>query len=326
MSTRIDFLRRHINSMEIAVAIGHGYHANSEPFVKIPHNVYVAFMTKPAYLGHLQNTAGESFSRVFFDEDKVRQFVRGNLPMSEMPTLVTQKDWDWTHHVYSPGMMVHNHILEMFDNGMDPIRFRYHQIAGLHILGTPVKSWGRGEDKTLQQLMVKVSEVAGRKKAILFISGCRGDKSLSEQLLKQALRVNQRTGQYYLVGKQNYNVTLTNLTQTIVNKERNVARFTRLKRIRNTNGPPSKRAAVSNTQNMNINNNTNRFKNFLNRVSNAKRRGVPINSLRKVYPSNFNTYNRARRAIGNLANGVKVNQLKSKGYSNVEIQLALKHH
>lgn len=337
MSTRVNRMRENIDNMKIAVAIGHGAHASSQPIVQIPDNVYVIFMTKPGYLGHLQNTTGESFSRIFSSENKVKQLVRGNLPRAEMPSIVIQKDWNWTQHMYSPGMMVHNHILELFDNGTNANRVRYNDIAGLHILGTRIKSWGKGETKTLQQLMEKVSQDAGKKRAVLFISGCRGDVNYSKQLTNEALKINSRTGRAYLIGKQNYNITRTKLIHNIQNTENQVARYTRLKRIRNTNGSPPKRArvTVNNATNMNINStNTNRFKNFLNRVVNLQERKVPLNSLKNVYKSNFNTYNRARRAIGNLtdkfmmnnaSNQNKINHLKSKGYSNVEIQLALKY-
>lgn len=65
--------------------------------------------------------------------------------------------------------------------------------------------------------------------------------------------------------------------------------------------------------------NVNKFKEFLENVSNKQERGIPINSLRNKYTANFNLFNRARRAQYHLLLNNK-NALKN--FSNREIQLA----
>ena len=262
--------------MEIAIAIGHGAHANSEPIVKIPNNVYVVFMTEPGYLGHLQNSTSPNFIRTFSNANRVKQLVRGEIPRNQLPQIVTQKEWDWRKHVYAPGMLVHNHILELFDRGRNQENKNYNNICGLHILGTPVRGWGRGETKTLRDFMKRVSEVAGRRKAVLFISGCRGDPRITQTSIKEALNINTKTGVEKLVGPRTYHITTTPHINKIIKQEGNVTRYMTKKRIKSNNSSPQKRIRSWT------------FENFMKNKNN----GMTTNQLKRKYPVSYTFFNK----------------------------------
>jgi len=198
-------------------------------------------MTKPGYLGHLQNTTSAKYQNLFSNQNKVRQFIKGNLPRNQLPTLVTNKAWDWKKHIYPPTSVIANHTLELYDRNSSA----YDALSGVWLLSDPSVRQGHGTILNLQEILnyVRNRETG---KIIVFISGCRGDPTISQQSLNAALALNQN-GYARVVGPQTYNIPLTNYLKSISNLENQSARFMRLKRsaLSGNNINRVKRLAVS---------------------------------------------------------------------------------
>jgi hypothetical protein len=332
MTTRLNNLRANIQNVKFAVAVGHGAHDSNLPPVLIPSNMYVVFLTKPGYLGLLQNTISQGWRDVFGNQNKMRQFITGNLPRNQIPTLVTKLGLDWKKHIYGPGMVIPNHILQMNDySPTRPIIQEYDNMCGLWFPGTTTNRLYYNEIVNLQQL-VTTTRFRLLGKVILFISGCRSDVTITQPAINAAKALNAN-GYERFVGRQNYNVPLTNYLRGIQNFEQHTGRYMTLKRHRANNGRRIRGlgAAAAGNNNSNRNNGLNarlseinangrsarsragnnininpylrmihhiKMNTFGKRVSRGENKMLPIAAARLTYknffPSNMSTENVAR--------------------------------
>lgn len=283
MTTRLNNLRSNIQNVKFAVAVGHGAHDSNLPPVLIPPNMYVVFLTTPGYLGLVQNTISQGWRDVFGNQNKMRQFISGNLPRNQIPTLVTRLGLDWKKRIYAPGMVIPNHILQMSDyTGQRPILQNYDNMCGLWFPGINANRLYYNETVNLQQL-VATTRFRLPGKVILFISGCRSDVTITQPAINAAMALNAN-GYQRLVGRQNYNVPLTNYLRGIQNFEHASSRYTTLKRIRVNTGRRVIRGAASNTNN-NTNNRLNTRLNELNanlRAARAEGNGVNLTAYKRM--------------------------------------------
>jgi len=272
MTTRLNNLRANIQNVKFAVAVGHGAHDSNLPPVLIPSNMYVVFLTKPGYLGLLQNTISQGWRDVFGNQNKMRQFITGNLPRNQIPTLVTKLGLDWKKHIYGPGMVIPNHILQMNDySPTRPIIQEYDNMCGLWFPGTTTNRLYYNEIVNLQQL-VTTTRFRLLGKVILFISGCRSDVTITQPAINAAKALNAK-GYERFVGRQNYNVPLTNYITAIQNFEQKISRYMTLKRINANTGRRVKRAKLVGAAaagNNNSNSNRNNGPNFNALTANAR--------------------------------------------------------
>ena len=284
--TRVNAIVSNIDKFKFAIAIGHGTHDPTHPPVLVPSDMYVIFMTKPGYLGHLQNTTSAKYQNLFSNQNKVRQFIKGSLPRNQLPTLVTNKSWDWKKHIYPPTSVIANHALELYDRNSP----EYDALSGVWLLSDPSVRQGHGTILNLQEILNYVrSRETG--KIIVFISGCRGDPGITQQSLNAALALNQR-GYARVVGPQTYNTPLTNYLRTIINFENQAARFMRLKRNAGSNSNINtnrlKRLAVSV-------NNLNRLRG--NAGSSSGNNGTSLNLNMNVNFGGSNVLNKYKKMI-----------------------------
>lgn len=290
--TRINLIRSNIDNFNFAIAIGHGQHKPSLPPVLVPDNIYVVFMTAPGYLGHLQNTTSQKFQNVFSNKNKVRQLIRGTLPVNQRPSLVTNKQWDWKKHIYPPRALIANHELELFDRNNPS----YDRISGVWFLRDPSSSIGHGLTVNLQQIL---NEVRQREtgKVMLFISGCRGDPAIAQQSLNAALALNEN-GYKRVVGPQVYNVPLTNYLRSIRTLENQSRRYMGAKRLGSSSNSRSANNSNSNSNrelnlNLNISSGTlNKYKRMVQRIQNPTfgvrgNRQLQVEAARRYFPDFF---------------------------------------
>lgn len=171
-------LQENFEKMSMYMAIGHGTHHPTQPNVIIPHNVYVVFFTPPGYWGNAKYAIEDNFANLIGDKPRFINFLKGRLHEYQVPKLVKNFNWDWKHHIYPPGSECAAHSLEMFDNQMGPHRKTIHEpydnLSGLYEIGSTQRLY-HGTTQTLQNLVSDASILAGTKKAMLFIFGCRGD-------------------------------------------------------------------------------------------------------------------------------------------------------
>lgn len=275
MTTRLNNLRANIQNVKFAVAIGHGAHDPTLPPVLIPPNMYVVFLTEAGYLGSLLNTISHGWRHVFGNQNKIRQFLMGTLPQNEIPTLVTRIGLDWKKHIYGPGMVIANHILEM----KDAVYPQYDRMAGLWFPGSNTNRLYYNQTVNLQQLVATArSRLDG--KVVMFISGCRSDIRITQQALNAAQSLNTN-GYYQITGRQNYSVPLTNYLKSIQNVEQQAARYTTLKRIRRNN---TKRRVVRRAVGASSGSNSNGSNNLNSRMT-------EINALLRTTRISNNGYN-----------------------------------
>lgn len=299
--TRINLLRNNIDNFNFAIAIGHGTHDPTLPPVLVPPNMYVVFMTKPGYLGHVQDTESLMFQTIFSNKNKVRQLLRGTLPPNQRPSLISQKKWDWKKHIYPPKSLIANHVLGFFD---PPTRVNrttgrtfyhnpvYDRLCGLWFLRDPSRSLGHGQTANLQQIL---NEVRQREtgKVIVFISGCRGDPTITPQSINAALALNAN-GYARLVGPQTYNVPLTNYLKSIKNLENQTRRYMGSKRA-----STSSRSGTNSNSNLELNFNLslstgvlNKYKRMVQRIQEPTfgvrgNRQFPVQAARQYFPNFF---------------------------------------
>jgi hypothetical protein len=264
MTTRVNNIRSNIQNFKFAVAVGHGAHDPNLPPVLIPPNMYVIFLTKPGYLGSMGNTVSYGWRRIFGNQNKMRNFIKGNLPRNEIPRLVTQLGVDWKKHIYPPGRIIPNHILEMKDYAIldgpyaKPLIQEYDDMAGLWLPSNMNHRLFYRDTVNLQQL-VATTRFMESGKIILFISGCRSDVRITNHALAAAMAL-RSNGYKRLVGRQNYNIPLTNYLKSIQNFEQYAGRYMTLKRHRgNTErrvvrGATASTPASGNTTSLNLNN------------------------------------------------------------------------
>lgn len=320
--TRINLIRSNIDNFNFAIAIGHGQHKPALPPVLVPDNIYVVFMTAPGYLGHVQNTTSSKFKNVFLNKNKVRQLVRGTLPMNQRPTLLTQKQWDWKKHIYPPHALIANHELELFDmdrmvNYPPPRHLvrgnsAYDRISGLWFLRDPSSSIGHGLTVNLQQIL---NEVRQREtgKVMLFISGCRGDPAIAPQSLNAAMALNAN-GYERLVGPQVYRVPLTNYLKSIRNTENESRRYMGAKRLasNSNSGSASSNSNLERNLNLNISSGAlNKYKRMVERIQNPMfgvrgNRQLQVEAARRYFP-NFFPRNMTTENIRSWINTIKRN-------------------
>ena len=235
MTTRLNNLRANIQNVKFAVAVGHGAHDSNLPPVLIPPNMYVVFLTTPGYMGLVQNTISQGWRDVFGHQNKMRQFITGNLPRNQIPTLVTKLGVDWKKRIYSPGMVIPNHILQMNDYSPNrPIIQPYDDMCGLWFPEITTNRLYYNEVVNLQQL-VATTRFRLPGKVILFVSGCRSDVTITRPAINAAIALNAN-GYQRFTGRQNYNVPLTNYLRAIQNFEQHSGRYMTLKRHRANNG------------------------------------------------------------------------------------------
>jgi len=289
--TRINLLKNNIDNFNFAIAIGHGQHNPARPPVIVPDNMYVAFMTAPGYLGHVQNTTSSKFQNVFSNKNKVRQLIRGTLPMNQRPSLVTQKQWDWKKHIYPPRALVANHELEFFDR-RNP---EYDRLSGIWFLNDPSAPIGHGLAVNLQQIL---NEVRQREtgKVIVFISGCRGDPAIGQQSINAAMALNQN-GYARLVGPQLYNVPLTNYLRSIITLENQARRYMGSKRLGSKSNSANSNSNEALKLNLNLNLNIlagklNKYKKMVERIQTPTfgvrgNNQLQVQAARRYFPNFF---------------------------------------
>ena len=276
MATRLNNIRANIQNVKFAVAVGHGAHDSNLPPVLIPPNMYVVFLTTPGYLGLVQNTISQGWKDVFGNQNKMRQFISGNLPRNQIPTLVTKLGLDWKKHIYGPGMVIPNHILQMNDYSTERPRIQaYDDMCGLWFPQINANRVYYDQIVNLQQI-VATTRFRLPGKVILFISGCRSDVTITRPALNAARALNA-AGYIRLVGRQNYNVPLTNYLTAIQNFEQHAARYMTMKRTRRNNTERRVVRSVGASSGSNNNNGSN----------NLNARMTEINALfRTTGPSN----------------------------------------
>ena len=282
MTTRLNNLRANIQNVKFAVAVGHGAHVSNLPPVLIPSNMYVVFLTTPGYLGLLQNTISQGWKDVFGNQNKMRQFITGNLPRNQIPTLVTKLGLDWKKHIYGPGMVIPNHILQMNDySPTRPVIQAYDDMCGLWFPQINANRVYYDQIVNLQQI-VATTRFRLPGKVILFISGCRSDVTITQPAINAAKALNAK-GYERFVGRQNYNVPLTNYLTAIQNFEQKISRYMTLKRINANTGRSVKRAklvgAAAAGNNSNSNNGLNARLSEINANARANGRAGGINIL-----------------------------------------------
>jgi hypothetical protein len=279
MTTRLNNIRANIQNVKFAVAVGHGAHASSLPPVLIPPNMYVVFLTKPGYLGSLRNTISQGWKSVFSHQNKMRNFIKGTLPRNEIPTLVTKLGLDWKKHIYGPGMIIPNHILEM----KDAVYPQFDSMTGLWLPSSPTRRIFYNQTVNLQQL-VATTRFSESGKVILFISGCRSDVTITQQALHAARSLNAN-GYHRLVGRQNYNVPLTNYLRAIQSFEQHTSRYMTLKRHSENTGRRvrSKTVGAASSGNNNGSTNGNNGRNWNAIMANARAAGAGNNINIKPY-------------------------------------------
>lgn len=323
--TRVNAIRSNIDNFKFAIAIGHGQHNPALPPALVPRDMYVIFMTSPGYLGHGQNTTSTKFQDLFSNKNKVRQFIKGNLPRNQLPSLITNKSWEWQKHIYPPNSIIANHELELFDQNIPT----YDALTGIWLLSNPSVRYSHGTTVNLQDIL---NYVRGREtgKVIVFISGCRGDPAISQQSLDAAMALNER-GYARLIGPQTYNVPLTNYLRIIRNFENQASRFMRLKRAAGSNSNSNKRvkregaSSGSNSNNnnrgtslnlsLNVNSGSltvlNKYKKMIERIQTPTfgvigNKQLQIQAARKYFP-NFFTRNMTNENVRLWVNTIKRN-------------------
>lgn len=267
MTSRLNNLRENIQNVKFAVAVGHGAHDSSLPPVLIPPNMYVIFLTKAGYLGLGSDTITQGWKNVFGSQNKMRNFIKGNLPRNEIPTLVTKLGLDWKKHIYGPGMVIPNHSLEMKDSQRPP----YDSLCGLWLPSSLTPRLFYRDTVNLQQLVNATrSRLFG--KVILFVSGCRSDITITQQALNAAQALNA-SGYQRFAGRQNYSVPLTNYLRAIQSFEQNMSRYITLKRVQKNNERRIRARTVGAASNGNSNGSTsgnNNGRNWNATMANAK--------------------------------------------------------
>lgn len=249
--------------------------------------MYVVFLTTPGYLGLVPNTVSRGWREVFGYQNKMRQFITGTLPRNQIPTLVTKLGLDWKKHIYGPGMVIPNHTLQMKDDSTRA----YDDMSGLWFPEINTNRVYYNQTVNLQQL-VATTRFRLPGKVILFISGCRSDVTITGPAINAAMALNA-AGYIRLVGRQNYNVPLTNYLRAIQNFEQHTGRYMTLKRINANTGRTVKRAklvgAAAAGDNSNSNSGSNNLGARLNEISaNARAAGAGNNINIRPYMKMIN--------------------------------------
>lgn len=108
--SRLDNIRQ---LTKFGVAFGHG--GITRPGFTVPPDVHVVFLAKPGFPFQLIRT-DVHFKDMLKNVTKLGKFIKGTLPTNEIPMAVTYDGWDWTKHVYGPGMYVPSDVkLSLYD-------------------------------------------------------------------------------------------------------------------------------------------------------------------------------------------------------------------
>ena len=184
-------LTHKLDKLNMYIAIGHGQHEPSEPPVRVPHNVYLVFLTPPGYYGVIQDAIDPKFLYLIHRRRKFIDFMKGKLPPSQLPNIVKTRRWNWKRHIYPPGTYSAAHTLQLFDKGKNDVQSKYDKICGLlPITNYLTKTiYDHGTIKKLKNILEKASRMAGSKTCMVFVSGCRGDPRISERMMNNVFRI-----------------------------------------------------------------------------------------------------------------------------------------
>lgn len=243
--TRLDQLLNSLDNAKFSIAIGHGIQNKNTSVLKVPSNLYVIFMTKAGYLGHVEDTCSYGFTSLFSNKQKIIKLLRNQLNTSNLPTIITQKKWNWRRHIYPPGSNIDpGYQLEFKDVHIPS----YNKLTGVW-MGNQKNRWGYGYVKSIGEIMNHVSSRYPNDINVLFISGCRADPNANRKtLINKSISIDPRTQHGFIAGVQNYNIPISNYTRKIRSGENKLSRIISKKRVRvsSPNLNKSKKRKISN--------------------------------------------------------------------------------
>jgi hypothetical protein len=194
----------------------------------------------------------KKLTNLFRNANKLSQFVRGILPISEIPDIVTEMNWDWKKHIYTPEMVCPNLYIEMFDREPTTVWGAfYNKYCGWTGLESGAHPKTHKYITASQQKVSTAEELANvaahiLPNSILFFFACRGDPDVPENNMLNRFRLAGRFGQ-----PQTYNLPrVTQLVKNIQEGEKYAARLASKKRILNNTSLNVKRPRVNNKNNV----------------------------------------------------------------------------
>ena len=332
-----EYIQDHADSFEYFIAIGHGEHVPMKINVLIPHNVFVVYTTAPGYYGNMLDTLDPNFLALITDLNRMKRLIKGTLNPHEIPTLIQGRKWDWRNHIYPPGSFSVEHTLECYDlkRGTAENASRYSvftefdNVAGMYHVPNPSRSFHYDRRPPMQnnkyvntnsrpnvllsEIVQKASVESGNKYCIVFISGCRGDKRISDEFYKFFMQ-----NPYRINLPQTYTIlrTPSNLMGRTSQKEKNTSMSLRLNRFYDENNiqrevrnlPTGSKKLPSNHDIIRFGNKYKIFlrkkgltaNEYIRRVLNHRR----VNVMKKFRQTAQEAYARKKQAQKNLRNEI----------------------
>jgi hypothetical protein len=210
-SEAYDYVKKHVNDFKYYIAIGHGSHMpRNTPLVPIPNNVWLIYTTKPGYWGSMKDATDPNFVELITNENKLKRLIKGTLQSSEVPDLMAHRQWNWKEHVYPPGSVTADHILELYDHQKGTntnirhhgLHTTYDNLSGLYEVPSTTRHF-HDTIKTVGEFMEYARQHSGSHPSIVIISGCRGDPAVNAQM-RNYIKQQQNIGQFLLAHPQTY--------------------------------------------------------------------------------------------------------------------------
>lgn len=176
--------------------IGHGQMLTN--MILIPRGVYVVFLSKPGYLGSLNEIIEnkEQFKPLWYNESVMRRFVLGDSSVAP----AAPRFHTWNTRIYGPGDRMPEAYIELYDRNIGQnITEEYDAFAGVHRVGTSAR-YHHDEAMTVSSI------IARHGPGIYFVAACRGSPNQQERELMNVFQRNYRTtgGAHVLSPAQNF--------------------------------------------------------------------------------------------------------------------------
>lgn len=163
--------------------IGHGQQLRTR--MTVPRGVYVVFLAKAGYLSSLNEIIQNKpkFMPLWLQRSKMRDFVLGKLPDSNIPNAPRFRTWN--KRMYGPGDLMPDVYIELFDDSINhDMKVEYDALCGVHTVGQGSGAAYKYRARGIHAI------IRAKGPGIYFVAACRGTVFQKPSSLQRVLQEN----------------------------------------------------------------------------------------------------------------------------------------